>query len=75
MKFLKKISFVYLLLFLSFVFTIIKLCGLINWSWWWVFAPIWLPLSVVVFIIIILGLLIFTIDNTQSKKNEEDNIS
>jgi hypothetical protein len=28
-----------------------------KWSWWWVFSPIWAPLSVYVFFIII-GLII-----------------
>jgi hypothetical protein len=23
------------------VFMILKLCNVINWSWWWVTAPLW----------------------------------
>ncbi|WP_213629150.1 hypothetical protein [Pseudomonas sp. Pc102] len=26
---------------------ILKLCGVINWSWWWVTAPFWGGLAVV----------------------------
>lgn len=26
------------------VFIILKLFGVITWSWWWVFSPVWLPL-------------------------------
>lgn len=29
------------------VFLVLKLCGVIAWSWWWVSAPLWLPLLVV----------------------------
>ena len=29
---------------LALVFVVLKLCGVINWSWWWVIAPIWLPI-------------------------------
>jgi len=25
------------------VFVTLKLCGIINWSWWWVLAPFWIP--------------------------------
>lgn len=25
------------------VFLILKLCGVIGWSWWWVTAPLWIP--------------------------------
>lgn len=30
--------------FLTFVFALLKLFGFVTWSWWWVTAPIWLPL-------------------------------
>lgn len=28
---------------LFIVFLVLKLCGVIAWSWWWVTAPIWIP--------------------------------
>jgi hypothetical protein len=36
---------------LFIVFLVLKLVGVINWSWWLVFAPIWAP----VLIALILG--------------------
>ena len=27
-------------------FVVLKLCGLINWSWWWVLSPIWISLLI-----------------------------
>ena len=35
---------------LFLIFLVLKLCDKITWSWWWVFAPLWLPLSIVVVI-------------------------
>lgn len=29
------------------VFLVLKLTGNIDWSWWWVFAPFWIPIAVV----------------------------
>ena len=29
------------------VFLILKLTGNINWSWWWITAPLWLPVVLV----------------------------
>jgi len=29
---------------LFLIFLVLKLTGLIAWSWWWVFAPLWGPL-------------------------------
>ena len=45
---------------LTFIaFLVLKLCGIIDWSWWWVTAPLWGPLALflaglIVYIIIIL---------------------
>jgi phosphoglycerol transferase MdoB-like AlkP superfamily enzyme len=30
------------------VFIVLKLTGVISWSWWWVLSPFWIPLGVVV---------------------------
>ena len=31
---------------LALLFIGLKLGGVITWSWWWVLAPIWIPLSI-----------------------------
>lgn len=31
---------------LSVAFIVMKLCGVINWSWVWVLSPIWIPLII-----------------------------
>lgn len=31
---------------LGVAFVVLKLCGVIGWSWWWVTAPFWAPLAV-----------------------------
>lgn len=38
---------------LGVVFVTLKLLGYINWSWWWVTAPFWGPLALVLAIILI----------------------
>lgn len=36
---------------LAIVFIVLKLTNVINWSWWWVLAPIWIPIGVSVLIL------------------------
>lgn len=36
---------------LTIVFIILKLCGVIAWSWLWVLAPIWIPTALVLTVI------------------------
>ena len=38
---------------LTIAFIVLKLCHVIEWSWWWVLSPIWIPLSVLVLIWIV----------------------
>lgn len=42
---------------LFFVFLILKLCGVIDWPWVWVLAPLWIPLVLVVLLFIVLGII------------------
>lgn len=42
---------------LTIAFIVLKLCGVIDWSWIWVLSPLWLPLATV----IVICLLIFII--------------
>lgn len=37
---------------LTVAFIVLKLTGVIAWSWWWVLAPLWGPLAVVLAIIL-----------------------
>jgi hypothetical protein len=30
------------------IFTVLKLTGVIAWSWWWITAPIWIPFLIAV---------------------------
>ena len=35
------------------VFITLKLIGVISWSWWWVLAPIWVPMAIALVILIV----------------------
>ena len=46
------------------VFLVLKLTGLINWSWWWVTAPLWIPAALyisawAVLVLILLPFILF----------------
>ena len=44
---------------LQIVFIVLKLCGVIKWSWVWVLAPLWISLSLVALILIIFLIIVF----------------
>lgn len=34
----------------------LKLTGSIDWSWWWVLSPLWIPLSIAFIIGFVIGI-------------------
>ena len=42
---------------LAIIFIVLKLVGVINWSWWWVLSPIWISIILIIVIIIIMFVL------------------
>ena len=36
---------------LTIAFIVLKLLKVITWSWWWVLAPTWIPMALVLCII------------------------
>lgn len=39
---------------LLLTFIILKLVGVIDWSWWWVLSPIWIPVVLLLAVSILL---------------------
>ena len=42
---------------LFIVFLILKLTGTIDWSWWWVTSPLWIPVALGIVILGVVGML------------------
>lgn len=48
---------------LAILFIALKLLGYINWSWWWVLAPLWIPfLTFILFFVIMISMALFAKD-------------
>jgi hypothetical protein len=39
------------------VFVVLKLTNNIDWSWWWVLSPIWIPIAFIGVVALSIGLL------------------
>jgi CHASE2 domain-containing sensor protein len=42
---------------LFLIFLVLKLIGVINWSWLWVCAPLWIPVVAVLAIWVVFGII------------------
>ena len=49
---------------LTIVFVVLKLVGVINWSWLWVLCPLWIDILLTVIVLVIITI----IDNKTRKK-------
>lgn len=54
-----------ILTILLVVFVVLKCTGLIDWSWWWVLAPLWIPTILVFFYLVV----VFTIAIVRENKD------
>ena len=52
---------------LAVAFIVLKLCGVIDWAWIWVLAPIWIPFALVLAIVIVTFIVAFIIALVQRK--------
>lgn len=43
---------------LFIVFLVLKLTGTIDWSWWWVTSPLWIPIALVAMLGVVLGIVL-----------------
>lgn len=60
----KSSSGIGILTVVQIVFVILKLCKVINWSWWLVLMPLWIDIACVV----ILSIVLVIINNHDKKK-------
>ena len=42
------------MVFLAFFFA--KIYDKIDWSWWWVFSPLWIPLAIIGVVLLLMGI-------------------
>lgn len=35
---------------------VLKLIGVIDWNWWWVLSPVWIPVIIVVIAYIVISI-------------------
>ena len=42
---------------------VLKLCGVIDWSWWWVTAPIWGPFVIFIGFLVVIGIIALVADS------------
>ena len=54
---------------LFIVFLILKLTNVIDWSWWWVTSPLWIPITIA--IVIFIFIVIFQLIIHRQKRNKK----
>jgi len=38
---------------LTIVFIVLKLLDKIDWSWWWILSPLWIPAAIVLIVCLV----------------------
>ena len=56
---------------LTLIFVTLKLCNVIDWSWWWVLAPTWISLGLALVLCIIVIIASLCKANRKAKRELE----
>jgi hypothetical protein len=41
---------------LLIIFIILKLTNNLDWSWWWVLSPMWIPIALIIIVVLVSAL-------------------
>ena len=52
---------------LAIAFIVLKLCHVIDWSWWWVLSPLWIGVFLAV---VVLGIAFFLADRDERRQKK-----
>lgn len=56
---------------LTIIFIVLKLCGIISWSWWWVLSPLWVGVAIFIVVTVVVclcGCIATTIEEKRENK-------
>ena len=56
------------------VFLVLKLCNVIDWSWWWVTSPLWISFGLWVIGVIVYATILY-VKNRKFRKNYGDKLT
>lgn len=59
---------------LTIIFVILKLCGVISWSWWWVLSPLWIGIAIFIIVAVLVwlfGCIAIIIEERRENKNKK----
>jgi uncharacterized protein (DUF983 family) len=51
---------------LTVAFIVLKLCKVIDWSWVWILAPVWIPIALVVVLKIVKAIMLSSMKRRKS---------
>lgn len=47
---------------LTVLFIGLKLTHYIDWSWWWILSPLWIPVIIVLILVLVLGFITLALE-------------
>lgn len=56
---------------LTIAFIVLKLTGVISWSWLWVLAPIWIPAAIVLAVLLVVLIVVLVKEGVKQTEEKE----
>lgn len=55
---------------LTIIFIVLKLCGILPWSWWWILSPLWGGVAIFIVVAVIVCLCGCIAEIIEEKRNK-----
>ena len=55
---------------LTTIFVVLKLVGVIDWSWVWVLSPLWIGISFAILVVTVMAIIMFWPDKYESSRGK-----
>ena len=57
---------------LTLIFVTLKLCKVIDWSWWWILSPIWITAGIAILALTVIALWEMSDAKEKARKKERE---
>lgn len=58
---------------LTIIFVILKLCGVLSWSWWWVLSPLWGGVAIFIIVAVLISLFSCIVATIEERRENKKN--
>ena len=57
---------------LTLIFVTLRLCNVIDWSWWWILSPVWITAGIAILVLIVIAIWELSNSKERARRRERE---